>query len=61
MKRILFLISIWIGVCFSGIGQISKNETTKLSDLTVVKVGEYDRISLDKVFYTTDIVHENLC
>ena len=56
MKRIIFFITIWIGICFSGIGQISKNITPKQSDLNIVRIDEYDKISLERVFYTTDIV-----
>jgi len=56
MKRIIFFITIWIGVCFSVAGQISKNVTTKQPDLNMVREGEYDRISLDGVFYTTDVI-----
>jgi len=56
MKRIIFFITIWIGICFSGIGQISKSVSTKQSDLKTVKVGEYDKMLLDNVFYMTDIV-----
>jgi len=37
MKRIIFLISIWMGVCFSAIGQISRNVTVKQSDFKMVK------------------------
>ena len=55
MKRIIFFIAIWIGVCFYGIGQISKNVTTKQSDLNIEKTDEYSKISLNKVFYATDI------
>jgi len=56
MKRFLFFISICIGFCFSSIGQISKNVTTKQSDIKIVKAEEYDRISFERVFYVTDIV-----
>ena len=56
MKRIIFFITILIGVYFSGIGQISRNVTTKQSDLNIERIGEYDKISLEKTFYTTDIV-----
>jgi len=56
MKRIIFLAIFGIGICFSGTGQISKHVTTKQADLKVVKSGEYDKISLDNVFYTTDSI-----
>ena len=56
MKRFIFLVIFSIGICFSGIGQISKNVITRQSDLKTVKSDEYDKISLDNVFYTTDIV-----
>ena len=46
MKRIIFFITIWIGVCFYRIGQISKNVTTKLSDLNIERIDEYNKISL---------------
>jgi len=55
MKRIIFFITIWIGICFSEIGQISRNVVTKQSDLNIARIGEYDIISLDRVFYTTNI------
>lgn len=49
MKRIVFFISIWIGVCFSGSGQILRTVMTRSSDLKTEKIGEYDKISLDNV------------
>ena len=52
MKRIIFLAIVWVGVCFSGIGQISKSITTRQSDFKIAKTGEYDKILLDNVFYT---------
>jgi len=56
MKRIIFFITVWIGVCLSGTGQISRDITLKQSDLKVVNTEEFDRISfLDNVHYT-DIV-----
>ena len=58
MKRIIFFITFWILVCFSVVGQISKDVTTKHSDLIIEKIGEYDKIFLDNEFYTTDIVGE---
>jgi hypothetical protein len=56
MKRIIFIISICLGGCLSIIGQISKNISVNQSDLKIEKAGEYDKISLDNVFYMTDIV-----
>jgi len=55
MKRIIFLITIWTGICLSGIGQISKSVIAKQSNLQITKAGEYDKISLDNVYYM-DIV-----
>jgi hypothetical protein len=56
MKRIIFFITIWIGICFVVTGQVSKSVTIKQSDFRVEKSDEYEKITLDKVHYTTDIV-----
>ena len=34
MKRIIFFITIWIGICFSVVGQISESVIMKQMNLT---------------------------
>ena len=55
MKRIIFLAIVWIGVCISITGQISRSVVANQSDLTIAKAGEFDKISFNNDF-STDIV-----
>ena len=45
-----------ITVSLSIFGQVSRSITTNLSDLRIEKVGEYDKVFIDKEFYAIDIV-----
>ena len=60
MKRHILLAIVWIGVCFSVVGQISRNVIVNQSDLRITRVGEFDKISLDNVFHTDVVGHPEL-
>ena len=55
MRRIILLTIVWMGVCFFGVGQISRNVTTRQSDLKTARASEYNKIFLNNAHYT-DVV-----
>ena len=56
MKRTILIIAVWIAVCLSINGQITKSIVTNLSDSKIERVGEYDKVFLNKGFNTISIV-----
>ena len=56
MRKITFTSIILFFVCYFAVGQISRTITTNPSDFLVEKVGEYDKIFINKELNAIDIV-----